>query len=107
MVQPLRDNPLLPTIMTDSPEQVPLHPIAPRLKNGSKIPHIGPDIDAYKAAHAVTVAEDSDEWWAKVCISTYPCGSGPNLNLPRLRVRLCTGIVPSKTSELADLEQET
>lgn len=53
--------------MAESTESVPLHPIAPRLKNGPKSPHIGPDIDAYRAAHALTIAEDSDEWWAKVC----------------------------------------
>lgn len=55
--------------MSDSTEPVPIHPIAPRLKNGPKTPHIGPDIHAYKAAHALTVAKGSDEWWAKVCIT--------------------------------------
>lgn len=54
--------------MTESTEPVPIHPVAPRLKNGPKTPHIAPDIDAYRAAHALTVAENSDEWWAKVCI---------------------------------------
>ncbi|KAF8420301.1 hypothetical protein L210DRAFT_3510512, partial [Boletus edulis BED1] len=56
--------------MTDSTESVPIHPVAPRLKNGPKTPHLGPDIDAYRAAHALTVADDSEEWWAKVARET-------------------------------------
>lgn len=57
--------------MAESTESVPLHPVAPRLKDGPKIPHLGPDIDAYGAAHALTIAENSDEWWAKVCTTSY------------------------------------
>ena len=45
---------------------VPTHPIAPRLKNGPKIPHIGPHFDAYHSAHKETVGHESDKWWAKV-----------------------------------------
>ena len=47
-------------------EQVPIHPVAPRLKNGPKVPHIGPHIHAYKKAHEETVGHESDKWWAKV-----------------------------------------
>jgi acetyl-CoA synthetase len=54
---------------------VPVHPVAPRLAQGTKTPHIGPDIDAYRAAHAQTVGEGSDEWWEKVstplCVRVY------------------------------------
>ena len=51
--------------MSDA-QPVPTHPVAPRVKNGAKTPHIGPDIDAYKAAHFKTV--ESDEFWTKVHI---------------------------------------
>ena len=52
--------------------QVPTHPIAPRLQNGSKIPHIGPHIHAYKAAHSETVGNESDKWWARVSPIPFP-----------------------------------
>ena len=52
------------------PQSVPTHPIAPRIKNHHKEPHVGPDIDAYRDHHAKTVGEGSDEWWAQVRIST-------------------------------------
>ena len=52
--------------MTDATEQVPIHPVAPRLKAGPKRPHVGPDIEAYRAAHKETVGHESDKWWAKV-----------------------------------------
>ncbi|KAH9028585.1 acetate--CoA ligase [Lactarius pseudohatsudake] len=52
--------------MSDSPQSVPVHPVAPRLKNGPKKPHIGPSINEYRAAHAQTIGPNSDEWWAKV-----------------------------------------
>lgn len=68
----------LPAIMAESTESIPLHPVAPRLKDGPKTPHLGPDIDSYRAAHALTIAEDSDEWWAKVCTTNYPSASGPS-----------------------------
>ncbi|KIJ95754.1 hypothetical protein K443DRAFT_682777 [Laccaria amethystina LaAM-08-1] len=46
-------------------EQKPLiHPVAPRLKSGPKTPHVGPHIDAYRAAHKETVGHESDKWWA-------------------------------------------
>ncbi|KAL1691266.1 acetate--CoA ligase [Schizophyllum commune] len=48
-------------------EQVPIHPVAPRLSSkGTKKPHIGPHIHAYRAAHAETVGKESDKWWAKM-----------------------------------------
>lgn len=45
---------------------VPIHPVAPRLKNGANKPHIGPHIDDYRNAHKDTVGHESDNWWAKV-----------------------------------------
>ncbi|KAF8066861.1 hypothetical protein FPV67DRAFT_1496744 [Lyophyllum atratum] len=53
-----------------APSSVPKHPIAPRLANGLKTPHIGPHIDDYHAAHAETVGHESDAWWAKVARET-------------------------------------
>ncbi|KAJ6467834.1 hypothetical protein C8R45DRAFT_474222 [Mycena sanguinolenta] len=51
--------------MSDTPpEPIVTHPVAPRMAGGTHTPHVGPDIDAYKAAHAETVGEGSDEWWA-------------------------------------------
>ncbi|KAJ7859513.1 hypothetical protein B0H14DRAFT_629195 [Mycena olivaceomarginata] len=48
------------------PEPIVTHPVAPRLvPGGTHTPHVGPDLAAYKAAHADTVGEGSDEWWAK------------------------------------------
>ncbi len=47
-------------------QTIPIHPVAPRLKHGSKKPHIGPHIDDYHAAHKETVGHESDNWWAKV-----------------------------------------
>ena len=44
----------------------PIYPVAPRLKNGPKKPHVGPTIAEYKALHAQTIGPGSDEWWAKV-----------------------------------------
>ncbi len=51
--------------MSDSLDSAPIHPVAPRLKNGPLKPHVGPTISEYKAAHAQTVGPNSDEWWAK------------------------------------------
>ena len=61
--------------MSDNTEKAPIHPVAPRLKDGPKKPHVGPDIDAYRAAHKVTVGPDSDKWWAKVKVSRRSPGS--------------------------------
>jgi acetyl-CoA synthetase len=52
--------------MAEGPVSVPIHPVAPRLANGPKKPHVGPNLDAYKAAHAQTLGHESDKWWAKV-----------------------------------------
>ena len=54
--------------MAEHPEKhkVPIHPIAPRLKSGTKKPHIGPHIDAYKELHGESMGHESDKWWAKV-----------------------------------------
>lgn len=93
--------------MTESTESVPIHPVAPRLKNGPKTPHLGPDIDAYRAAHAQTIAENSDEWWAKVCITDCLSAITDRSWFPRLRRRPCTGIALSTLSELVILKQET
>ncbi|KAG5643417.1 acetyl-CoA synthetase [Asterophora parasitica] len=49
----------------ETPIVVPKHPIAPRVANGPRTPHVGPHIDAYHQAHKVTVGEGSDEWWAQ------------------------------------------
>jgi hypothetical protein len=52
--------------MAEQPVSVPKHPVAPRMTNGPKKPHIGPHIQAYHEAHAQTVGPQSDAWWAKV-----------------------------------------
>ena len=53
--------------MADSDQHnVPTHPVAPRVKDHHKKPHVGPDIKAYHDHHAKTLGEGSDEWWAKV-----------------------------------------
>ena len=52
-------------------EAIPIHPVAPRMKESHKHykkPHVGPHLDAYKAAHAETIGDESDKWWAKVCL---------------------------------------
>lgn len=93
--------------MSESNETIQSHPVAPRLKNGPKTPHLGPDIHAYRTAHAQTVAEDSDEWWAKVCVTDCRIRSSDQSWLSRLHEKPCTGIAPSTMSELEGLEQET
>ncbi|KAJ6473430.1 acetate--CoA ligase [Mycena vitilis] len=50
--------------MEPHPEPVITHPVAPRLVDGTHTPHVGPDLAAYRAAHAETVGEGSDAWWA-------------------------------------------
>ncbi|KZP20328.1 acetate--CoA ligase [Athelia psychrophila] len=59
--------------MADIPEVVPIHPVAPRMKEGHhayKKPHVGPHIDAYKMAHGETIGHESDKWWAKIARET-------------------------------------
>lgn len=55
-----------PPAPEEAPAPLAIHPVAPRLKNGLKIPHIGPHIHAYRKAHEETVGHESDKWWAKV-----------------------------------------
>ena len=55
--------------MSDQPQEEPkTYPVPIRLqaKDGDPKPHIGPSIDDYKKAHAETVGEGSDAWWAEV-----------------------------------------
>ncbi|KAH9947778.1 acetate--CoA ligase [Amylocystis lapponica] len=54
----------------DTPQSVPTHPIAPRLKNGKKTPHVGPHIHAYKAHYSQTLGHESNQWWAKMARET-------------------------------------
>ncbi|CAE6443101.1 unnamed protein product [Rhizoctonia solani] len=44
-----------------------VHDVAPRMKgtDGRPKPHVGPGLEDYKAVHAQTIGEGSDEWWAK------------------------------------------
>ncbi|KAJ2928133.1 hypothetical protein H1R20_g8947, partial [Candolleomyces eurysporus] len=51
--------------MAEDPVKTTIHPVAHRVKNGPKTPHVGPHIDAYKLAHKETVGHESDKWWAK------------------------------------------
>lgn len=51
-------------------EPVPIHPVAPRLKDGPKKPHVGPTIDDYKTLHAQTIGPGSDEYWTKASRDT-------------------------------------
>jgi len=53
--------------MAEEPEKVPIYPVAPRLRNGPKKPHIGPNIDAYREVHKESLGTESDKWWEKVC----------------------------------------
>ncbi|KAJ7594060.1 hypothetical protein C8J56DRAFT_1012431 [Mycena floridula] len=51
-------------------ESIPRHPVAPRLANGTKTPHLA-SLDAYKLAHKATIGgRESDEWWAKMARET-------------------------------------
>ena len=59
--------------MADSIEKPAIHPVAPRMKEGPKQPHIGPNIEAYHSAHKETVGHESDKWWAKVNFSAVAC----------------------------------
>lgn len=53
--------------MADSQHtNIPTHPIASRVQNHQKKPHVGPDIQTYRDHHEKTVGEGSDEWWAQV-----------------------------------------
>ena len=56
------------------------HPIPSRIADGPEVPYIGPHFEAYKKAHAETIGENSDKWWAKVsrCLQ---CGTRAVLNI--------------------------
>jgi hypothetical protein len=79
---------------------IPIHPVAPRMKNGTKQPHIGPNIDAYRKAHSETIGHESDHWWAKVLqsLSQLSCLMITLMlaDARRWPDRLCTGIGLSK-----------
>lgn len=47
-------------------DSVPKLPVPSRLTQGSEVPHIGPNFEAYQKAHAETVGPAADKWWAKV-----------------------------------------
>jgi hypothetical protein len=51
-------------------ESVPIHPVAPRLKDGPKKPHVGPTIGDYKALHTQSIGPGSDEYWTKASRNT-------------------------------------
>ena len=63
-------SPLLLAMANIDHQSVKTHPIAPRVKQHHKKPHVGPDVQAYRDHHAQTVGEGSDEWWAKVRLFT-------------------------------------
>lgn len=57
--------------MAESPPlTIPIHPVAHRVANGHRKPHVGPHIAAYRQAHAETVGHESDRWWAKAARET-------------------------------------
>lgn len=45
-----------------------MHPVPSRLQDGPEVPFIGPNIEAYRKAHAESVGPNADNWWAKVCV---------------------------------------
>lgn len=55
----------------DTHHKVPTHPIAPRLKNGHKTPHVGPHIHAYK--YRALLPADSSELTV-VQVPSFPDG---------------------------------
>jgi len=58
-----------------SEDPIPIHPVAPRLKAGLKVPHVGPDLAAYQFSHAKTLGHESDAWWRKAssCFHFFLC----------------------------------
>ena len=49
-------------------DSVPTHPVPPRMRDGAEVPYIGPNLEAYKKAHAETVGPNADKWWAQVSL---------------------------------------
>lgn len=98
-----------PTTMADTPApaQVPMHPVAPRMTNRGKKPHIGPHIDDYHKAHKETIGHESDAWWAKVSsIRLVYLDETLTISI-RWREIPCTGTVPSILFVPVDLRQAT
>ena len=96
--------------MAESQHQsIPTRPIAPRVKDHHRKPHVGPDIHAYRDHHAKTVGEFSDEWWAQVRpLSICPCSLHTDDRYDRRPPGiLCTGIVLSRLFVLAASKLET
>ena len=54
------------SIIFEDHELAPIYPIAPRMREGLKKPHVGPSRKDYEGLHSKTVGEDSDEWWGNV-----------------------------------------
>lgn len=50
------------------------HPIPVKCKpgNGLPTPHVGPDLESYKKAHALTIGEHRETFWAKVRLHFLP-----------------------------------
>ena len=105
-----------PTVNGASSEQAPngaddhpaIHPVAPRLKNGPKVPHIGPHIHAYRSIHSQTLGHESDKWWAKVCTLVFTRKRATLTRAGhRWRGTPFTGIVPSTPSVQEASRQET
>lgn len=93
--------------MTEDTIHVPIHPVAPRMLNSHITPHIGPNIQAYRAAHAETVGQDSDKWWGAVSERILPlCSMGISLTGGRLLEKHFPGIVHSKPLDRAASKQE-
>ncbi|KAI0087718.1 acetate--CoA ligase [Irpex rosettiformis] len=51
-------------------DSVPKLPVPSRLSQGSEVPHIGPNFEAYQKAHAESVGPAADKWWAKMARET-------------------------------------
>ncbi|KAL5478505.1 ACS2 [Sanghuangporus weigelae] len=58
------------SIIFEDHELAPIYPIASRMREGPKKPHIGPSRKEYQASHAKTVGDGSDEWWEKIARET-------------------------------------
>jgi hypothetical protein len=87
-------------------EPVPIHPVAPRLKDGPKKPHVG-TIDDYRALHAQSIGPGSDEYWSKAgrCVvkkNRWPLNYG--CIFKRSLVRRYTGTGLSRLSGLVALK---
>lgn len=50
--------------------EAPTFPVAHRVKNGHKKPHVGPTREDYHKHHEQTVGAHSDKYWEKVSLLT-------------------------------------